>query len=169
HEELIAEMVGMLDSESFGIALIDQHKWTQDGQACCAGFFGIRIDVRKQTGVESGEELIVREGFCTVAPRILTKFLSFSYCEVLFSLSVDLPVHLHDRREAGKLGPTQEQIGAISRRSPEIRVLVSPDIVAPNRITRHCRGQTREDHTGQTIRAKVGLVVSGPVSGKSLP
>src|SRR5205823_1465446 len=79
---------------------------------------------------------------------------------------VHLPMHLHDRRKAAELGPAHEKIRS---RYGEVGVLVSADIVAPNRVTAHRRRKPGDDHAWQTVcLPEVRLVVPGPAAGKGL-
>src|SRR3954451_3709789 len=89
-------------------------------------------------------------GVMTVAPRIL-------------KIARDLPVHLHDRREAAKLSPAHKEI---RRRDAEIRILVSSRIMTPDGVPGHCRGLPGDNHAGQTIVTEIGFVISGPMCRK---
>src|SRR5205085_4137758 len=79
----------------------------------------------------------------------------------------DLPVHLHDRREASKLCPANEQIGRRDRR--KIVVLVGADIVPPDGESAHGSGQSSSDHARQPVpSAEIRFVVARPARREGL-
>src|SRR5438477_7370611 len=69
-------------------------------------------------------------------------------------------MHLHDRRECSVLRPAHEKIGMVGS---EIRILVTANIMSPNRKPAHRGGIAGRDHALQSIGlAVIRLVVPGP-------
>src|SRR5215472_644291 len=74
-------------------------------------------------------------------------------------------MHLHDGRKAPELRPAHEEVG---RRLARVRILVSTDVVRPDRKSAHCRRLPGNDYAWQTVVAEIWLVVSRPAAWKGL-
>src|SRR2546423_1450552 len=95
---------------------------------------------------------IVRERGRTITPRILLEIAR-----------IDIPMHLHDRRESTVLRPTHEKIGAVRF---EIRILVTTNVMSPNRKSAHrSRVTGRHDAPEAIGLGIIRLVIPRPAGG----